>query len=139
MKYNCRTIKCSSIASRWSFSLKLFQQEVVPVLENIETRKPDRLNEVEYLLSQSLKGYHFAFKTCEIKKALGAPSNGIKDFEAEDREEVQKVFIGFVNKKTLLSKQTYLSELSKEKRQLIIKAYFNILENTLKKCITLYH
>lgn len=99
-------------------------------MESIE----ENLSGVEHLLSQSLKGFHFAFDKQDIKLALGSPLNGICEFEYENREQVQELFMGFVKQKTLDNKQAYLKTLPLLEKELLIKAYFNILENTLKKC-----
>ena len=99
-------------------------------LKNIE----ENLSGVEHLLSQSLKGFHFAFEKEDIKLALGSPLNGISDFEHENRDKVQEIFTAFVSCETLDLKQAYLKNLKALDKELLIKAYFNILENTVKKC-----
>ena len=101
-------------------------------LENIE----ENLSGVEHLLSQSLKGFHFAFEKQDIKHALGSPLNGICEFEYDNREKVQEIFTDFVMQESLDKKQAYLKSLPALDRELLIKAYFNILENTLRKCST---
>lgn len=104
-------------------------------MEQIE----ENLSGVEYLLSQSLKGFHFAFNKQDIKHALGSPLNGISEFEYENREKVQEIFLNFVKHQSLKAKQDFLAKLPALDKELLIKAYFNILENTLKKCSTVYH
>ena len=104
-------------------------------MENIE----ESLSGVEHLLSQSLKGFHFAFEKKDIKLALGSPLNGICEFEYENREQVQEIFMNFVSKNSLDEKQAFLKTLPLLEKELIIKAYFNILENTLKKCSKTQH
>lgn len=99
----------------------------------------ENLAAVEHLLSMSLRGFHFAFEKSDIKDALGAPINGISEFEHEDRERVQKIFLSFVQKKTLSEKRAYMESLVIMDKELVIKAYFNILENTLKKCSLVFH
>ena len=99
----------------------------------------DNLAAVEDLLSQSVKGFHFAFDRDDIKLALGSPINGISDFTMENTEQVQEIFFEFVKKKTLQDKQDFLNGLTIIDRELIIKTYFNILENTLKKCMFEVH
>lgn len=99
----------------------------------------DQLAAVENLLTQSLKGYHFVFDKEDIKLALGAPINGVLDFEYENKERVQEVFFKFVQKAGIEKKKFYLNSLSTTDRELVIKTYFNILENTLRKCSPLKH
>lgn len=94
----------------------------------------DDLLAVEDLLSQSLKGFHFAFDRDDIKLAMGSPINGVLDFSLEDNQKVQEIFFEFVKKKSIQAKKDFLNELQVLDRELVIKTYFNILENTLKKC-----
>lgn len=99
----------------------------------------ENLNAVEHLLSLSLKGYHLAFEKDDIKLALGAPLNGISDFEYEDRTKVQKLFLDFINQKSLLEKKAFVNDIPAVDKELLIKAYFNILESTAKKCSQTFH
>ncbi len=109
------------------------------LLGQIEENIEKKLSGVEHLLSQSLKGFHFAFDKQDIKHALGTPLNGISEFENENREQVQQIFLSFVNCSSLKEKQKFLKSLQAIDKELLIKAYFNILENTLKKCSSVYH
>jgi hypothetical protein len=106
--------------------------------KNLESFEQN-LSGVEHLLSQSLKGFHFAFDKQDIKLALGSPLNGISEFEYENREQVQEIFFKFVKQETLDKKQAFLETLSVLDKELLIKAYFNILENALKKCSQTQH
>ncbi len=99
----------------------------------------ENLASVEYLLSQSMKGHHFIFSTEDIKHALGAPLNGIQNFEYEDREKVQEVFLEFLQKKSFKEKQNFLNSITISKKEVLIKAYFHIVENTIKKCYSHQH
>lgn len=94
----------------------------------------DDLLAVEDLLSQSLKGFHFAFDKDDIKLAMGSPINGVQDFTLEDNKRVQEIFFEFVKQKSIQAKQDFLNNLPILDRELVIKTYFNILENTVKKC-----
>lgn len=94
----------------------------------------ENLASVEYLLAQSLKGHHIMFNADDIKLALGAPLNGILNFEYEDRDKVQEIFLEFLQRKSFKEKQNFLESLTICEREVLIKAYFNIVENTIKKC-----
>ncbi len=109
------------------------------MLENTLKQIEENLNAVEHLLSHSLKGFHFAFDKQDIKHALGKPLNGISEFKYENRAQVQEIFLEFVKQKTLPAKKEFLRNLPALDKELLIKAYFNILENTLKKCSTISH
>ena len=105
----------------------------VKVLKEENVRNDD-LVAVEDLLSQSLKGFHFAFDRADIKLAMGAPLNGVLDFSKEDNAKVQEIFFEFVKRKGIQAKKDFLNVLPVLERELVIKTYFNILENTVKKC-----
>lgn len=94
----------------------------------------ENLASVEYLLSQSIKGFHFIFEREEIKLALVAPLNGISKFEHEDREKVQQIFMDFLSHQSLDEKENYLNAMAPMEKELLIKAYFNIVECTIKRC-----
>ena len=98
------------------------------------TVKNEDLLAVEDLLSQSLKGFHFAFDKDDIKLALGSPINGILDFALEDSQKIQRIFFKFVKKNGIQAKKDFLDSLTILDRELVIKTYFNILENTVKRC-----
>lgn len=97
------------------------------------------MQEIEYLLAQSTKGLHLLFNSSHIKSALQEPVNGIQDFDKEDRNKVQNVFGNFIEKNSFAEKEEYLAQLNEEDRELLIKAYFHIVENTIKRTTKLVH
>lgn len=97
------------------------------------------LQEIEYLLAQSTRGLHILFDRNHIKRALQEPMNGNTDFDKEDRDRVQKLFANFIEKASLAEKEYFLISLPEEDREILIKAYFHIVENTIKKTMKLVH
>lgn len=97
------------------------------------------MQEIEYLLAQSTKGLHLLFNRNHIKRALQEPVNGNQDFDKEDRNKVQNIFSTFIEKNSFAEKEEYLSQLCEEDRELLIKAYFHIVENTIKRTTKLVH
>ncbi len=109
------------------------------MLENTLEQVEENLSGIEHLLSHSLKGFHFAFNKQDIKHALGTPLNGISEFKYENRAQVEKIFLKFVKQKTLPAKKKFLHKLTALDKELLIKVYFNILENALKKSSIKFH
>lgn len=97
------------------------------------------MQEIEYLLAQSTRGLHLLFDKAHIKSALQEPVNGNQDFDKEDRNKVQNIFGNFIEKNSFAEKEAYLTELCAEDRELLIKAYFHIVENTIKRTTKLVH
>ncbi len=97
------------------------------------------LQQIEYLLAQSVKGLHLLFDKELIKQAFTQPKNGISDFEQEDRQKIQNLFAGLIESTSLGDKKGYLKKLSSEDQEILIKAYFHIVENTIKNSLKLTH
>lgn len=97
------------------------------------------MQEIEYLLAQSTRGIHLVFDKTLIKRALLEPKNGNTDFDKEDRSKVQNLFSDFIEKPSLTEKEGFLNSLQEEDRELLIKAYFHIVENTIKRTTKLVH
>lgn len=97
------------------------------------------LQQIEYLLAQSVKGLHLLFDKQKIKSAYTQPKNGIMDFDKEDRDKIQNLFAGLIQSTSLWDKQGYLKKLSDEDQEVLIKAYFHIVENTIKNSLKLTH
>jgi hypothetical protein len=97
------------------------------------------LQQIESLLAQSVKGHHLLFDKMQIKSAFTKPLNGITDFDKEDRNKIQTLFAGLIESSSFDEKKGYLQRLSEEDKQIIIKAYFHIVENTIKNSLKLTH
>lgn len=97
------------------------------------------MHEIEYLLAQSTRGLHLLFDKTHIKRALQEPTNGNQDFDKEDRSKVQNLFSDFIEKSSFAEKEEFLMQLPDEDREILIKAYFHIVENTIKRTTKLVH
>ncbi len=105
----------------------------------LESFGESNLQQIEYLLAQSVKGLHLLFDKQIIKKAYTQPKNGILDFDQEDRDKVQNLFAGLIQNTSLSDKKGYLKQLSDEDHEVLIKAYFHIVENTIKNSLKISH
>lgn len=89
------------------------------------------LDQIEYLLFQSTKGVHFLFDQKEIGQILKTPTNENEFFSKSNIDKVQAVFSDFLEQKTIVSKQIYLSNLDKESFEILVRTYFHIVENSV--------
>jgi hypothetical protein len=89
---------------------------------------PDQLREVEYLINQSRVGVHHLFKPREIKRAYK-----VKDIPSHDKylEHIKELFFKFISQDNIKKKRRYYKRLSPRERAMIIRTYFNIVENEL--------
>ena len=105
----------------------------------LESFGEGNLQQIEYLLAQSIKGLHFIFDKQRIRLAYTQPRNGILDFDKEDRDKIQSLFSGLIQSTSINDKEGYLSQLSDEDQEILIKAYFHIVENTIKNSLKMTH
>lgn len=95
----------------------------------------DQLNQLEYLLSQSAKGNHVLFNRDQIKKVFSQEKDEGNLFEGpmsfKKIDEVRKLIEELLKQPTLVKKKEFINHLSEESQTLVIRAYFNILDNTL--------
>lgn len=93
--------------------------------------EPTTLDQIEYLLYQSTKGIHFLFDKKEIGSILKTPTDEVEFFSQNNIDKVQSLFNDFLNKKTIVEKQIYLSNLDKESFEILVRTYFHIVENSV--------
>jgi hypothetical protein len=89
------------------------------------------LQQIEYLLYQSTQGIHFIFENDEIARVLKQPNSACDTFSIELMDRVQRLLSGLLDKPSMREKQTYLESLNNEDYELIIRAYFQLVENTI--------
>jgi hypothetical protein len=91
----------------------------------------DQLKEVEYLFNQSAQGYHILFDNKEIRRILSRPTEDLDFFSFENVQKIQKILSDFIAKTSIQSKQDFLERLDKETYELLLRTYFNIVENSI--------
>ncbi|MDZ4662491.1 MAG: hypothetical protein SGJ18_12835 [Pseudomonadota bacterium] len=93
--------------------------------------EPKQLEQLEYLLAQSAQGIHLLFKNTEVAKVLSTPTENLDFFTFENITKVQSIFSKFVQKNTLMEKQIFVEGLDTTNHDLLLRAYFQILENAI--------
>ncbi|MEK7790602.1 MAG: hypothetical protein AAB309_03140 [Deltaproteobacteria bacterium] len=95
----------------------------------------DELSQIEYLLTQSAMGNHLLFDMDQIRKVfytpspLGSHSDVVLDFKTMD--QVRQLIENLLRQPTLMAKRAFIENLPESSRELVIRAYFNILDHTL--------
>lgn len=98
-------------------------------IESIEDRN---IEEIEYLVQQSTRGLHFLFDREDIVHALTkSESEGFEFFTFETRNKVQGLLLEVIEKKTFREKRTFLKTLENVDHDLLIQAYFHLVDNTI--------
>lgn len=90
------------------------------------------LEKMEALLSHSALGVHVLFDNKAIANVLKEVKDD-KDFYSFDKMKmVQDVMTALITKRTYFEKMAYLQALDTDSYQMLIRAYFHIVENTVR-------
>jgi len=98
-----------------------------------------QLEQIEYLLDQSAQGIHFLFDSPSIRKILKNPTENLDFFTLENRNRIQALLSQFLEKKTFSDKARYLEKLDPETYELLLRSYFNIVDNSVFQATKLKH
>jgi hypothetical protein len=104
-----------------------------------KTNPPDdkekKIQKLESLLQQSALGHHLLFDHEAIRMALAGDSKTEApkaELNSGNLAKVQKILNDLIEKPTLLAQQCFIRDLDQESYQLLIRTYFNIVENTVR-------
>lgn len=122
-----------------NITLKLKSLSVGKEADRLVYLTEDVLEHVEYLFRQSARGVHFLFSNEDIKRVLSLPTEDMDFFSFENVEKVQRLLTEFLEKKSLRAKQDYLSKLDQTTHDLLLRTYFNIVENSIFESEDLKH
>ena len=98
-----------------------------------------QLDQVEYLFSQSAQGHHVLFDNADIRRVLSRPTEEMDFFTFENVDRIQKLLGDFINQNSLPAKRIFLERLDVETYELLLRTYFNIVENSIFERETLRH
>lgn len=91
----------------------------------------DQLDQVEYLINQSIQGHHALFGMEDVKRIL--ESGAQHPIAESDAYEVEPHIERLILQPTLEEKKAYLDGLDRGTFERVVLTYFNIVENNLKE------
>ena len=91
----------------------------------------ERLDQIEYLLTQSTKGIHLLFDRDTLVSTLQEPVKSGDYFNFDNLNKVQNILTEMIQQPTIAEKRHYLSTLEDDAYELFVRTYFNIVENTV--------
>jgi hypothetical protein len=98
---------------------------------------PDQLNQVEYLIHQSIQGHHLLFEPERVREIFfRAP---YCEFTEADAYEMEHHIERLLLMPTLDSKRAYLEKLDPSTYERVVRTYFNIVENNLFESARVLH
>lgn len=97
------------------------------------------LDEIEFLLAQSMNGVHILFDNNEIAKVLNKPTEDKDLFSFENMDKIQDLFSQLIEQNSVPEKLDFLRSLPKDEHELLLRTYFHILDNSLQAATILKH
>ncbi|MCB0422892.1 MAG: hypothetical protein KDD61_17965 [Bdellovibrionales bacterium] len=97
------------------------------------------LDQIEKLLSLSVRGCHHLFDNSEIARVLAKPTEDLDFFSINNMERIQSLFIALIQKNSLAEKQQFLASLDEESREILLRTYFHIVDNSALATSRLRH
>lgn len=91
-----------------------------------------QLEELEDFLSQSLRGHHHLFDQDRIKQILKVPTEEVDFFTLQNMDKIQSLILELMKRTNLEEKKRYLQSLSSESYEMVVRAYFHIVDNTIQ-------
>lgn len=91
----------------------------------------EQLEQIEYLLYQSTQGIHFMFDNSDIAQAMSRGHDEKAFFTNENMEKVQGLLSRFLECPSMQEKKLFLERLPSEEYELLIRAYFQLVEKTI--------
>ena len=90
------------------------------------------LREIEFLFAQSTKGLHLLFDDHKkLTDILSTPTKEKLFFKSGNIEKIKELFSALVSKKGFQEKQSFLNNLNAEQFEILVRAYFHIVDNTI--------
>jgi len=91
----------------------------------------DQLDQVEYLINQSIQGNHVLFDAEVVREVFLTAREGGESFSVGDAYGVEHHIERIISQPTLLQKRAYLEQLDADTYRKVVRTYFNIVENNL--------
>ncbi len=97
------------------------------------------LDEIEFLLAQSMNGVHLLFDNTEIAQVLNKPTEEKELFSFENMDKIQDLFSQLIEKSSVPEKLDFIHGLPTHEFELLLRTYFHILDNTVLANTELKH
>ena len=90
-----------------------------------------QIEEIQYIIKQSMKGLHVLFDNETIKKYLYGVDNEDDIFDENTSRRTETLLERFMSTPTITAKKLFFRDLSEDDKSLLIRTYFNIVENNV--------
>ena len=99
----------------------------------------ENLDEIEFLLAQSMNGVHHLFDNSIIAEILQKPTEEIDFFSFENMDRIQSLFTQLLSQNSVQEKKLFLKSLDASSYEILVRTYFHIVDNTMLTSDSLKH
>ena len=99
----------------------------------------DCLEQMDNLILQSSKGIHLLFEKPDIISALNNSESKKDENDIEKLKKIQEVLYKFISLKQYQEKKQFIKTLEDDEYNLLIRAYFKIVENSMLNKVKVRH
>ena len=89
------------------------------------------MKEIEYLIQQSMNGFHVLFDNETIKRYYSGIKNEDDIFDEGRARQTERLVEIFMSTPTITARKQLFRSLSEEEQSLLLRTYFNIVENNI--------
>ena len=89
------------------------------------------LDQIEHLLAQSMNGIHLLFNNETIARVLRTPTESLDIFQAKNLDKIQELFTDLLQRESFQEKELFLQSLDPQSYELLLRTYFQIVDNSL--------
>lgn len=89
-----------------------------------------QVDQIEYLLQQSTQGLHFIFDHHDVANVLRKDDEGLP-LDIKLMDKVQGLLSGLLGKQSITEKRSFLESLPRKDYELLVKAYFQLVDKTI--------
>lgn len=89
------------------------------------------MKEIEYLIHQSMNGFHVLFDNETIKRYYSGIENEDDIFDEGRARQTEKLVEIFMSTPTISARKQLFKSLGEHEQSLLLRTYFNIVENNI--------
>jgi len=99
-----------------------------------------QLNQVEYLIGQSIQGNHVLFNLEDVREVFNKNrTNDADNLTPDEAYSVEHHIEKLMGQPTLAQKRAYIEQLDKKTFAHVVKTYFCIVENNISETLEVHH
>ena len=89
------------------------------------------MQEIQYIIQQSMNGYHVLFDNETIKRFCANSKTDDDIFDENQARRTERLVELFMSTPTINGRKQFFESLNDEEKSLLIRTYFHIVENNI--------